>query len=149
MTPYEAWTMEKPTVAHLRVFGSDVWCIHIFRKTREESSTRKHFRGLWGTLRRFSCVQQRRVWEVRGVRRRSLRRSGDDCPTAQEPNQKRTRSTNRFCTRRVYIASTSSSSINTTETSTRLLFLFHSLVGYRASALMLMSAISTSGSADR
>jgi hypothetical protein len=27
MTPYEAWTGQKPTVAHLRKFGSDVWVL--------------------------------------------------------------------------------------------------------------------------
>src|SRR3984885_11657310 len=27
MTPYEAWTRQKPTVAHLREFGSDVWVL--------------------------------------------------------------------------------------------------------------------------
>ena len=107
MTPYEAWTTEKPTVAHLRVFGSDAYA-HIPKDERGKLDPKakkcifvgygeetKGYR-LFDPVRGKIFFSRDVVFNEDGSERSAVEDedryvevelSTDDCPTAQEPPQ--------------------------------------------------------------
>ena len=107
MTPYEAWTTEKPTVAHLRVFGSDAYA-HIPKDERgkldpkakkcifvgygEETKGYRLFDPVRGKIFFSRDVVLNEDGSGRSAvededRYVEVELSTDDCPTAQEPPQ--------------------------------------------------------------
>ena len=107
MTPYEAWTTEKPTVAHLRVFGSDAYA-HIPKDERGKLDPKakkcifvgygeetKGYR-LFDPVRGKIFFSRDVVFNEDGTGRSAVEDedryvevelSTDDYPTAQEPPQ--------------------------------------------------------------